>query len=201
VLHQITSDGAKFKPVGRTYAGNVWEASSGDFSPLVWSCTTTHCTVDLPILPSGFKYQVTSFSPPEKFRDDGHDDIARFFEQATFGITKSDVSYFDTNNLLGSMGEWIKEQQDVVATTSHRAFFRKRSNARMETATRNGPVTHPCQKGTTYRRFAFCMKDSEKYLEIKTVGTKKILRMDGFVRTVVEGEITAWPNIVWPDGR
>jgi hypothetical protein len=200
-LHQITSNGANFKPVGRTYAGNAWEASSGDFSTLAWSCTIAHCTVDLPILLSGSKYRVTSFSPPEIFRDDGRDEVARFLEQATFGITQSDVSYFDTNNLLRSIGEWIKEQQDVVPITSHRAFFRKRSNARMETATRNGPVTHPCQKDATYRRFAFSMKDSDKYLEIKTVGSKKILRMDGFVRTVVEGEITGWPNIVWTDGR
>jgi hypothetical protein len=200
-LHQITSNDANFKPVGRAYAGNTWEASSGEFSALSWSCTAAHCTVDLPILPSGSKYRVTSFSPPEVFRDDGHDEIARFLEQATFGITQSEVSYFDTSNLLRSIGVWIKEQQDVVPITSHRAFFRKRSNARMETATRNGPVTHPCQKGTTYRRFAFSMKDSDKYLEIKTVGTKKILRMDGFVRTVVEGDIATWQKNVWPDGR
>jgi uncharacterized protein (DUF1501 family) len=202
VLHQITSSSEVFKPVGRTYAGNAWEASSGDFSTLAWYCTTAHCTVDLPILPSGSAYRVTSFSPPEIFRDDGRDEIARFLEQATFGITQSDLLLFNTNNLIKSFGEWIKEQQDVIPMTSHRAYFRKRSNARMETATRNGPVTHPCQKGTTYRRFAFSMKDSEKYLEIKTFGNKKIIRMDGFVRTVVEGEITGgWQDIIWRDGR
>jgi hypothetical protein len=153
------------------------------------------------MLPSGSSYRVTSFSPPEVFRNDGRDEIARFLEQAAFGISQSEVSYFDSNNLLGSFGKWIKEQQDVVPTTSHRAYFRMRSNARMETATLNGPVTHPCQKGTTYRRFAFSMKDSNKYLEIKTVGSKKILRMDGFVRTVVEGDIATWYNQIWPDGR
>ncbi|KAI2490759.1 Protein of unknown function (DUF1501) [Fragilaria crotonensis] len=72
----------------------------------------------------------------------------------------------------------------------------------METATRIGAVTHPCQKGTRYRRYAFSAKDYGKYMEIKTVGTKRIIKIDGFVRTVVQGPVYQYwnPSVVWPDG-
>jgi hypothetical protein len=131
------------------------------------------------------------------------DEIARFLEQATFGAPKTDFAYFDKAKLLPSFASWIMEQQEIVPVTSHRAFFRKRTNSRMETATRNAAVTHPCEKGTTYRRYAFSMKDNYKYVNLTTIGNKVIMKVDGFVRTVVERNISRFrfPEIVWPDGR
>jgi hypothetical protein len=148
-------------------------------------------------------YVLTSFHPPELFRDNGVDEVARFLEQTTFGITNSDISKFDTTNLQFAFANWIKDQQESVPATSHRAFFRLRTNSRMETATRSGAVTHPCHKGSTYRRYSFSAKDSQKYVSILTVGSKKILKIDGFVRTVVEGPISNTRNssVTWPDGR
>ena len=76
-------------------------------------------------------------------------------------------------------------------------MYRKLLNARMEVATPHGAVTHPCQAGTRYRKFAFSTKDNEKYVDITTVGNKHILRVDGFVRTVIDGPIVAfWDNTV-----
>ena len=192
-----------FKPVGRTYLGYEWEASSGEFSSLEWKCDTTLCIVDLPPLPNNYVYKVTTFGPPETFRSGGVDEVARFLEQATFGPTLSDILKFNTNNLLKSFAEWVKEQQETIPLTSHRAMFRTRMNARMETATRNGAVTHPCQKGSIYRRFGFSIKDNYKYLSIKTVGDKRVISIDGFVRTVISGTISnSWnPSVTWPDGR
>jgi hypothetical protein len=200
-LHQISSDGRTLKPVARSYAGYEWEASSGAFSHLTWICDSSQCTINLPSLPPGSRYLLTSLSPPETYRDDGLDEIARFLEQATFGGTRADFSYFDVKNLQQSFATWIKEQQELVPSTSHREFFRQRTNSRMESATRNGAVNHPCKEGSIYRRFAFSMKDDNKYLNITSVGTKVILSIDGFVRTVVEGPITRYPSTIWPDGR
>jgi hypothetical protein len=131
------------------------------------------------------------------------DEVARFLEQASFGPKLSDFSKFNTNNLPKSFAEWIKEQQEIIPLTSHRAMFRTRMNARMETATRNGAVTHPCQKGSIYRSFAFSIKDNQKYLSIKTVGNKRVITIDGFVRTVISGAVSnTWnPSATWPDGR
>jgi hypothetical protein len=159
--------------------------------------------VNLPLLPVDTFYVLTSFYPPEQFRENGIDEVARFLEQTTFGITNSDISKFDTANLPLAFGNWIKEQQESVPATSHRAFFRLRTNSRMDSATRSGAVTHPCQKGSTYRRYSFSAKDNQKYVSIVTVGSKKILSVDGFVRTVVNGPISNTRNasVTWPDGR
>jgi hypothetical protein len=200
-LHQISSDDRSLKPVARSYSGYEWEASSGAFSHLLWICDKSKCTVNLPILPPGAKYLLTSLTAPNTYRKDGLDEVARFLEQATFGPTRADFASFDVKNLPQAFASWIKEQQEHVSITSHRAYFRERTNSRMESATRNGAVTHPCKKGSIYRRFAFSMKDDNKYLNITSVGSKVILSIDGFVRTVVEGPISYYPSTIWPDGR
>jgi hypothetical protein len=174
--------------VGRSYAGYDWEASSGEFSILLWSCSGSSCVVDLPSLPDGAVYQLTSFDAPALVRA-GPDEVARFLEQATFGPTRADINKFDVSNLPQAFANWIKDQQKTVPLTSHRAMFRQLMNSRMETATYQGAVTHPCQKGTRYRRYAFSSKDRSKYVDISTVGNKRIISIDGFVRTVVNGPI------------
>jgi hypothetical protein len=202
-LVEKSPDSQAFKPIARAYAGVEWEASSGEFSSLVWTCDVATCNVDLPPLPLDSQYILTSFIPPEQFRDDGIDEVARFLEQTTFGVTRSDILKFDTSNLRQSFGKWIQEQQETVPPTSHRAFYRMRTNSRMETATRNGAVTHPCHRGSSYRRFAFSGKDNQKYVTISTIGTKKVIEIDGFIRTVVSGPISSTRNssVTWPDGR
>jgi hypothetical protein len=198
----ISPDGTNLKPVGRSYDGYAWEASAGEFSRLAWSCSGSSCVANLPDLPAGSVYQLTSFDAPQQFQG-SIDKIARFLEQTTFGPTRAALKSFDTTNLPNAFANWVRDQQTTVPVSSHRAFFRRHLNARMEFATPQGAVTHPCQAGTRYRRFAFSAKDDQKYLDITTVGTKKILSVDGFVRTVVEGSITSiWDTtVVYQDGR
>jgi hypothetical protein len=202
-LVQISPDGQSFKPVARSYAGRPWEACSGEFASLKWTCTGTLCAVNLPALNDGAKYQLTTFATPTSSAV-RRNEIARFLEQATFGPTRSEITKLNgTANLQQAFAAWIKEHQSKVPLTSHRATFRQRVNAKMETATHVGAVTHPCQKGSVYRRYAFSSKDLGKYMDIETVGTKRIIKVDGFVRTVVEGSIYQFwnPSVVWPDGR
>jgi hypothetical protein len=202
-LVQVSPDGQSFKPVGRSYAGNRWEAYSGEFASLKWTCTGTSCVVNLPALDAGAKYQLTTFANPTSSAV-RKNEIARFLEQATFGPTRTEIAKLNTTaNLQQAFAAWIKDQQGTVPLTSHRAAFRQRLNARMETATHVGAVTHPCQKGAVYRRYAFTSKDYGKYVDIETVGTKRIISVDGFVRTVVEGPVFQFwnPSFEWPDGR
>ena len=201
-LVQISPDSQSFKPVGRSYAGSAWEAYSGDFSSLGWSCSGTSCAVTLPALEVGAVYQLTTFSTPPTV---SRNVVARFLEQATFGPTRAAIAKLATaSNLPQAFAGWIKDQQGTsVPLTSHRAMFRQRMNAKMETATHIGAVTHPCQKGSVYRRYAFSSKDAGKYMDIQTVGSKSVISVDGFVRTVVQGPVYQFwdPSVVWPDGR
>lgn len=117
--------------------------------------------------------------------------VARFLEQATFGPTRAELTDFPDASTL-TMANWVKtqQQQQQGGMTSHRQLFRQRLNARMEVGTPQGPVTHPCAKGTRYRRFAFSSKDVNKYVDVKRgLGNTRILSVEGFVRTVITGPV------------
>jgi hypothetical protein len=131
------------------------------------------------------------------------DEIARFLEQATFGQTLADIATFTTiSNLQLAFANRIKTQQTTVPLTSHRAYYRRRMNARYEFASVVGAVTHPCQKGTRYRRFLFAFKDYGKVVTLQTIGNFTNVIMDGFVRTVASGRVVASSGRVpLPDGK
>jgi hypothetical protein len=203
-LVQVSPDRLSFKPVGRSYDSREWEASSGEFSSLQWLCENGSCIVDLPTLPQGSIYKLTSFDTSNIAAIGNKNDIARFLEQATFGPAIEQINKLNERpNLSDAIAEWITEQQRDIPISSHREMFRRLMNARMETATYNAAVTNPCQMGTRYRVFSFSSKDHDKYLEIESIGNKKVLRVDGFIRTVVNGPIfNTWkPSSEWPDGR
>lgn len=191
---------SSIKPVARSYTGLDWESSPGPFSTLDFDCAGNFCTTTLPILPNGTYYQATTFQAAP--RTDA-DMVARFLEQATFGPTRADLTAFAGDASTLAMANWVKTQQSTVPMTSHRQLFRQRLNARMEVGTPQGPVTHPCAKGTRYRRFAFSSKDMDKYVDVKQVGSKHILSVDGFVRTVIDGPIIRHRSttVVFGDGR
>lgn len=205
-LVQVAPDRASFKPIGRSYNGHNWETSAGQFSSSVsFACNGAMCTANLASLANtgGAVYQLTSFDVPESYNGQ-RDEIARFLEQTTFGPTKEDLNAFGTpSNLQSAFANWIKTQQTTVPITSHRALFRRHTNARMEHASGFGAVTHPCQAGTRYRRYTFSIKDRREFVEIRTVGNKKVISIHGFVRTVIEGPV-AWyldDTITFDDGR
>jgi hypothetical protein len=75
--------------------------------------------------------RLTSFNMPSYSTKD---EIARFLEQTTFGQTLADIATFDTSNLQLAFANWIKTQQTTVPLTSHRAYYRRRMNARYEFA-------------------------------------------------------------------
>jgi hypothetical protein len=134
-------------------------------------------------------------------------ELFRFYEQASFGPSPDDLIYYsndlDTDIVKMYIHNWIAVQMFEAPATSHRAIFRTRMNARMEVDTRLGAVTHPCQEGTRYRKFSISVRDSGKYMKVTTIGTKKVLSIDGYVRTVVEGPMHwVWdPSYHWPDDR
>jgi hypothetical protein len=75
-------------------------------------------------------------------------------------------------------------------------------NARYEVASPVGAVTHACQKGTRYRKYTFSAKDREKIVTIVEKGSKILLILDGFVRTMVDGPITdKYDKVTFGSGR
>lgn len=197
----VITPGSYLKPVWRSYDGRDWEASAGDYSTTpAPDCLSGICNITLPPLLNGSHYQLTSFNMPSYSRKD---EIARFLEQATFGQTLTDIASFgNTSDLQLAFAEWIKTQQATVPLTSHREYYRRRMNARYEYASIVGAVSHPCQKGTRYRRYLFAFKDYGKVVTLQTVGNFTNVIMDGFVRTVVTGRVLPTNGKVpLPDGK
>lgn len=193
-LVQVAADGKSFKPVARSYDGNPWEVSAGAFTSLVeFDCTgSSACKTVLPSLSDGAIYQLRSF--PRVYKS-AADTIARFLEQATFGITRADIESFQGDYSDLAMAKWIQKQQNEVPITSHRQVYRKRLNARREVATVQGMVTHPCGAGARYRRYAFSDQDFGKNLTIDIQASNRtVISVDGFVRTVVAGPVTNYSD-------
>jgi len=160
--------------------------------------------VDLPSLSEGYFYQL-SFYQSSDVATRSSDQYARFLEQASFGGNREQiyqVKEMSSDQIRYHIAEWLKIQIHNSGMTSHRAIFRQRMNSRMEVDTRQAAVSHPCQAGTRYRRFAFSIRDMSKDMKVTSIGTKKVLSIDGYVRTVVEGPMSwFWDQSKpWPDG-
>lgn len=192
------------RPVARSYSG-FWEASSGDFASLQFSCHGDgFCLVkldDIATERSLVQYQLTSYDTPNYTPDDV---ASRFLEQATFGPTRTDINTLLSSgtNLQLAFANWVQDQQQNVPISSHREFFRKHANSQFEFASPIGTVTHPCYAGTRYRKFALSSKDDEKTVTIAAAsGGRKSLAVDGQIRTMVDGPVTGTRGGTFPDGR
>jgi hypothetical protein len=160
--------------------------------------------VNLPLPSEGSIYQVTTFTSSDLDRKP-IDEMFRFYEQASFGATPDDLKYYskylNSSSIKSHIIGWLAPQIYEAPATSHREIFRRRMNVRMEVDTRQAAVSHPCQAGTRYRKFAITVRDSGKQMKVTSIGMKKILSIEGFVRTVVQGPMHAWDATPWPDDR
>lgn len=166
------------EPISRSYGARPWEVYAGKWSnlPVLCNLDLGFCSMHLPQLQTDQKtYQLTSFTHTIKPMDR----VARFLEQATFGPTLAEIDAFP------GVVQWLKEQIVVVPATSHRAFFREHVNDHLETATRVGLATQPCQANTRYRKWAFEKKDFPSFIQLKPSPSGKVYVMvDGYARTV-----------------
>ena len=110
----------------------------------------------------------------------------------------SEVQQLASGDLSANIVSWIQGQQNDVPMTSHREFYRKRLNARHEAPQAFGAVTHPCEVGTRFRRFAFSSKDDPYSVQITTLNDKKVLKVNNAIRTVVDGSMNSADSMKTP---
>ena len=177
-LWQVDKRGPDKIPVGRSYLGHEWEAYGGDLHELKFKCDNEVCSLVLPDLPNGFEYELVAFDHELPKRDE----IARFLEQATYGPTREELDAFPD-----SFAEWVKDQQDNVELSSHRAFFREHLSWRQPYAARSGITTTPCEAEARYRRATFDNTGFMPQYEFRTDSKKRfvIYQEDGFLLTVL----------------
>ena len=122
----------KIVGIARSYDGNPWEIAAGGFAESlfngIFSCDSTRCHVHLSQLEIG-AYYLTTYIHSVSSRDD----LARFLETATFGITQSDILEIETlspNTSEEKIQAWIGNQMNLPYT-SHRVFWREGLNPKV----------------------------------------------------------------------
>ncbi len=181
-------------PVGRSYDGYDWERVAGPFSSLQYTCDVgaSHCKVVLPsIMSSSQEYHLTTQDFPSERTT--RDEIARFFEQTTFGTTSDDLDDFTLNlnqfadaNLTLAFTEWVRAQISDVSPTSHRAYYRKLVSSAYFWPGREGPQRSPCDVGSRWRWYSFTKHDIGRSLRINKADDFFVLSVEGQARTKVK---------------
>ena len=174
---RTTTDGSEDDqviPIARSYEGNLWESSAGDLATSIFKDTGgqpeclpdgSSCQLQLPPLadPATYRYALTSY----EYSPSRRDQIARALGRLTFGATPTDLNLHDKpemdNDSEAYLAAFIQEQMDeqITPMTSHREYFRKRTNPKLTHAARGGRPDHPCDAHSRWRRYSFIRHDRE----------------------------------------
>lgn len=173
---ELNHDGLSI-PVSRSYDGHDWERAGGGVAAGLkdWACDDLVCSLVLP--PAN--YTLTSKGVADSTRDA---EIARFLESTSFGVTQDDLKSWMYDSFTG----YIQDQMKLPAT-SHRAFFRKRTNPIWSFHHPEFASTmSPCAPGSTWRPRALSLLDYRKPVAIRRVGDRWEIKIDDQVRTMVK---------------
>ncbi|KAL7569362.1 hypothetical protein ACA910_010449 [Epithemia clementina (nom. ined.)] len=207
-------------PVARSYDAGEWHQYAGDFSGMVVSCGETACMFDLTAPAEGSKYMLGATNGYVLSNEENAARFfeSTTFGMPLSDITSlAGKLAFSGESALAT---WINTQMDESKTpvSSLRQFYRKHVNGKLqlrsitysalshvliklchptiipgifEGTSNLGEVTKPCEKLTTYRRYAFSIKDYDKYVNISSLNGGKKIEIDGRLVTVVNGTVTA----------
>lgn len=196
-LTRVNEENKEVIPVGRSYHNQKWEAVAGPYRTISYECNEGACVVKVPeVTKAGDVFQLRGYDRNRLLSQD--DEVARFFEQASFGVTTEDLKrarsevISDRNStLMDYFAKWIDEQISVVEPTSHRGFWRERTSPVYEINNREGRGTLPCDKGSRWRSYAFSEFDRTKEIVVKEIEVNAFrkryaLEVDGKIRTMVD---------------
>mmetsp|Transcript_31842 Transcript_31842/g.73213 ORF Transcript_31842/g.73213 Transcript_31842/m.73213 type:complete len:3134 (+) Transcript_31842:2040-11441(+) len=170
-------------PIARSYDGNVWEPAAGEFAAKLFydggiHCYTNGCQLSVPRggrmsrrraigAPhskgeASERYFLSSFA----YSTSGRNELARFLESTTFGTTTEELDALeevDGGSTIDKISDWVSDQMDlsVVPMTSHREFWRKRTNPRLSEPFQMGSKDHPCTAASKWRSYTFDRDDQQ----------------------------------------
>ena len=184
----LTNKNQVISPLGRSYGGGEWETVAGSNNRLEYECSEGYCTVTIPQDNDlDHVYSLNSFEHTLTRKET----IARFLEQTSFGSTLNDIENLESTaaqraSLNHNFAIYLSEQINDIQPTYHRELWRKNTSPRIESSDIEGRVTHPCEKGSRWRRFAFTEKDVSKTLRIKKDDGRFALSVNAHTRTMVD---------------
>ena len=152
-------------PYARSYSGNDFEASPGPMAIHSDSiiCSVADCNIELSGLEDPLSFYIllskNGTSSTTGASDVRRKDIARFLGLTTFGPKMSEIDTLDTGSWDdAARALYVREQFDMPKT-SHREYFRKRSNTKWDVTTQEARSNHPCSPNSKWRRYSFLPQD------------------------------------------
>eukprot|EP00581_Thalassiosira_minuscula_P008298 CAMPEP_0183702756 /NCGR_PEP_ID=MMETSP0737-20130205/764_1 /TAXON_ID=385413 /ORGANISM="Thalassiosira miniscula, Strain CCMP1093" /LENGTH=916 /DNA_ID=CAMNT_0025929427 /DNA_START=314 /DNA_END=3061 /DNA_ORIENTATION=- len=148
-------------PLARSYKEGDWEAAPGPLACPVEDVNAT--SVFLPELEGDAaaeeEYVILSKSSTLEDRKQ----IAMFLEMTTFGPKMSEIDALDADGTWSSDGanvraRYVREQMDRNAT-SHREYWRKRTNAKWDATAQPARSSHPCSPNSKWTRYTYTRQD------------------------------------------
>ena len=140
-------------PVARSYDGEDWEPAPGPLAGTAETVNATHVTL-LDLEDSTDTYVILA-------KDGSMDDrqqIAKFLEMATFGPTMAEIEALDAGSWAGDgaalRAQYLRNQMELPAT-SHREYWRKRTNSKWDTTTQPARSGHPCSPNSKWRKYTY----------------------------------------------
>ncbi|KAL7527648.1 hypothetical protein ACHAXR_002788 [Thalassiosira sp. AJA248-18] len=91
---------------------------------------------------------------------DNKKQIASFLEMTTFGPKMSEIEALDNLPSWGTeeRAQYVRDQMDMDAT-SHREYFRKRTNSKWDATAQPARSSHPCSPNSKWRRYSYTRQD------------------------------------------
>ena len=137
-------------PIAQSFDGQAWEPTQQGLLR-DWDCSGdtvigaepgSACVIRLPSA-SGYTWQVSGSEAPAATHTER---AARFLMSASFGATPSTLSAFPSSNssFEANAQAWI-DHQLLLPATSHRAYYRRRANPPLASASRTGGIRGPCE--------------------------------------------------------
>jgi hypothetical protein len=152
------SESGNLIPLARSYHGKDWESAPGPLaSPTENVNATTIILPDLQDANDRYVILTKEGSMPERKQ------IAKFLEMTTFGPKKSEIDAIAADGLwtLNSAAKresYIRSQIDLPAT-SHREYWRKRTNSKWDATAQPARSDHPCSPNSKWRKYSYIPQD------------------------------------------
>ena len=207
-LKTTTSTTETLAPLARSYNGHDWESVAGPYT-ISFHCNGNECDGSAPSIDQHTQvFLLTSFGLSTNLNSE--DIAARFFEQTTFGTTRSDILPWkdqlasSSSSLDHDFAEWIKDQYDNVPATSLRQSFREQSSTKAINVKNAGVPLHVCDPNTRWRSYAISRTETTNdfgSIEVKRTSDDKyyLLSVNGVPRTEVESvEMENYGNLTVP---
>ena len=141
-------------PLARSYDTEDWEAAPG---PL--ACPPEDVTATSVILP---EHQDPADSYVILSKDgtmNTQASIAKFLEMTTFGTKKTDLLALDNGNWDDVTRAQYVRSQLAAPATSHREYWRRRTNSKWDSPNAVARSDHPCSINSKWRKYSYIRQD------------------------------------------